>query len=460
MISLHEKIAVDRSLVACFRYLADFSTSEQWDPGVYRARKLTPGRPTEGSEYDLLIQSAGRRLPMRYRITSLTAGYEIVLHGEGQGFTADDRIRLRAISDTCTEIDYRADISFTGPAGNIEPLLRPWLNRVGRRAMAGLQRALTPQPVILPGLSERLAERLILPGAWAFTERGYLSMPNKGLSDFVDGRSYVITGATSGLGLATACELSRLGGRVLLVGRNPEKLSQAASTVRDFSGCNEKNVVCLDAELSRISEVKRISQEILYHAPVIDGLINNAGALFEQRGETDEGHERTLAINLICPWLLTRELLPELRRANGRVINVASGGMYLQPVYPDDMQYRQGRYDGSKAYARAKRALVAITEHWAANEDGVDFHSMHPGWAATPGVARSLPAFHRRMKPWLRDSRMGADSIVWLATSDAVKGLGGRFWFDRRPRSTSVLPGSRVTEDQRRALVEWLTNLG
>lgn len=456
MMPLHEKIEVERSARDCFRYLADFSTSEQWDPGVYRAAKVTAGAPAVGSEFELLLQSAGRRLPMRYCIEELETDRRIVLRGQGDGFSAFDTISIEPLSADSARIDYRAEITFHGPASHIEPLLSPWLNRVGRQAVAGLQRALTPQPPQPPGMLSRIGQRLILPGAWSFTERGYLAMPDKGLSEFVDGRTYVITGPTSGIGLASACQLARLGGRLLLVGRDPERLARAMAEIRDFSGCANDKVICLDAELSLLSEVDRISQEIYYHAPRIDGLINNAGALFAERDETAEGNERALAINLLSPWFLTRELLPALRQAGGRVINVASGGMYLQPLHLDDMQYQQGPYDGSKAYARAKRALVAVTEHWAQTITDVDFHSMHPGWAATPGVARSLPAFNRRLGKWLRDSRMAADTIVWLATSSAVAGDSGRFWFDRRPRPTALLPGTAVSAAERDALIEWL----
>ncbi|MEP4525531.1 MAG: SDR family NAD(P)-dependent oxidoreductase, partial [Alloalcanivorax venustensis] len=190
--------------------------------------------------------------------------------------------------------------------------------------------------------------------------------------------------------------------------------------------------------------------------PEVHGLINNAGALFNERDLTTEGTERTLAVNLLAPYLLTEKLLPALERARGRVVNVASGGLYLQALHLEDMEFENERFDGAKAYARAKRALVAQTEHWAEQHPGVRFNSMHPGWADTPGVAASLPAFHKRVGPWLRSPRQGADTMVWLASSPAVADISGRFWFDRRPRPTAVLPGTRVTPDQRRQLARWL----
>lgn len=457
MISLQETIKVPRSIADCFRYLADFSTSEQWDPGVYRATKLTPGLPGAGSEFDLILNSAGRRIPMRYTLTALDAPLRIDLHGQGDGFSAHDVIRLRALGPDTTEIEYHAELRFQGPVSHVEKLMNPLMVRMGKRAVAGLQQALTRQSVVAPTrFTERLAHSLVLPAALRFTERGYLAMPNKGLSDYLDGQRVLITGATAGLGLAAACELSRLGADVVLIGRDALKLARAARSVRDFSGATADKVDTFEAELSSLQEVKRAGTELRALYPHIDVLINNAGALFAEHGTTGEGHERALAINLLCPWLLTNQLLPSLGAARGRVINVSSGGMYLQPLKLDDMQFRNEPYDGSKAYARAKRALVAITGHWARQHPQIFFSSMHPGWAATPGVEKSLPAFNRRMQRWLRDARMGADTMVWLASSAAPLGHSGQFWFDRQPRPTAVLPGTAVSAAQLDALLRWL----
>ena len=176
-------------------------------------------------------------------------------------------------------------------------------------------------------------------------------------------------------------------------------------------------------------------------------LINNAGALFAERGETSEGHERALAVNLLTPALLTKRLEPMLAERRGRVINVVSGGLYLQGLALDDLDYQRGDYDGTKAYARAKRGLLALTRLWAEDETRIGWHAMHPGWAATPGVARSLPAFDRRMQPFLRTPRQGADTMVWLASHPAAAPHGEDsvgFWFDRAQRPDALLPGTAV----------------
>ncbi|WP_111657209.1 SDR family NAD(P)-dependent oxidoreductase [Isoalcanivorax indicus] len=460
MIRLEEVMTVPRTVQDCYRYLQDFSTAEQWDPGVYRAVKQTPGPVMVGTQFDLLLNSAGRRLPMQYRITRLSPPREIVMQGEAEGLRALDTISLDDAGHGRTRIRYRADFTFTGRVARIEPLLHPWLRRVGRQAVAGLARALTPETQLPgPGLRDRLAHRTLLPAAWSFTERGYLRMTNKGLSHRVDGKTFVITGPTSGLGLATACELARLGARLLLVGRDTARLADAVAHIRDFSGCATTQLEIFEAELSLLSEVERIAPVLQAAAPQLDGLINNAGALFAEHGLTREGQERALAINLLAPWRLMSLLLPQLEAAGGRVINVASGGLYAQALHPQDMQYLDEPYDGSKAYARAKRALVDLTAIAAARVPGVTFHSMHPGWAATPGVAKSLPAFNARLQRWLRDARMGADTIVWLASAPVAAQGSGQFWFDRLPRPTALLPGTDVTPAQRGQLLAFLASL-
>ena len=457
MIRLHETIVVERPLADCYRYLVDFSTSEQWDPGVYRARKVTPGEPDVGSRFELVLNSASRRVPMSYRLTHLEPGRSIRLFGEGEGFSADDTINFSAISPQQTEIDYVAELRFSGPAARVEPFLRGWLQRMGRKALAGMHSALTP-PREAPVQSRRqaLAHALVLPAMPSFTERGYLQMPDKGLTERLDGKRFAITGPTSGLGLAAACELSRLGARLVLVGRDSERLQEAKQAVLDFSGAPAATVDILEAELSLVSEAARAGKILRQRYARLDGLINNAGALFGEREVTSEGHERALALLLLVPYVLTEAVLPSLKAASGHVINVSSGGMYTQPLKLDDMEFEQEKYDGAKAYARAKRALVAVTEYWAKTHPTVRFNSMHPGWAATPGVAKSLPKFNQLLNKRLRDSRMGADTIVWLASASCLEGITGKFWFDRRPRATALLPGTAVSASQRDQLVAWL----
>ena len=121
------------------------------------------------------------------------------------------------------------------------------------------------------------------------------------------------------------------------------------------------------------------------------------------------------------PFLLTARLLPRLRGTAGgppgRVLTMSSGGMYAAPLCVDRLQMSPGDYRGSEQYARAKRAQVTLNEMWAERVDPAEvvFHSMHPGWSDTPGVAASLPTFGKIMGPLLRTPEQAADTLVWLA---------------------------------------------
>lgn len=458
-VQLQEKIIVQRSLADCFRYVRDFSTIEQWDPGVYRAEKLTPGMPREGSEFLLQLKIGGKRVPMRYVLTRCVDNVELELQGRNDTLAALDTLSFSALDDEHTEITYTAELTLSSLPQALRPVMMPSLNRLGKKAAKGLAMALDV-PARAPGFSLYGAARdqLIVPAALDFTERGYLAMPNKGLSQFMDGKTVLITGPTSGLGLAAACELARLGATLLLVGRGRDRLESARRTVQAFSGADPARLYLYEAELSLLAEVERVAREIAQAHPSLDVLINNAGVLPARRELTREGNELALAVNLLAPVALTQALQKPLRAARGRVINVASGGMYLASLHLDDMQSTRPPYNGAQAYARAKRALVALTEHMAvpARPHGVDFHAMHPGWAATPGVARSLPAFNKKLKGRLRDARMGADTVVWLASARELRGVTGKFWFDRAMHRTSVLPGTAVSHTQKLALQRWL----
>ena len=135
--------------------------------------------------------------------------------------------------------------------------------------------------------------------------------------------------------------------------------------------------------------------------------------------------------------------------------------MYTAGLALDDLQYEKTAYNGSRAYARTKRALVVLTELWAEQlkGSGVVVHAMHPGWADTPGVASSLPGFHTVTRRLLRTPEQGADTISWLAASPEAARASGAFWLDREPHVTHVFPGTDPTPAERRQLWEALTKL-
>jgi len=214
--------------------------------------------------------------------------------------------------------------------------------------------------------------------------------------------------------------------------------------------------------LSLLADVRKLARKLLETEPRIHVLVNNAGVLPNQRTTTTEGNETALATNLLAPCLLTQMLLPRLREsAPSRIINVSSGGMYATGLALDDLQYEKTAYDGSRAYARTKRALVTLTEMWAEQlqNSGVVVHAMHPGWADTPGVAGSLPAFHAITRRFLRTAGEGADTITWLAAAPEAAKVTGLFWLDREPHTTHVFPGTDPSPQERQELWDALARL-
>ena len=280
------------------------------------------------------------------------------------------------------------------------------------------------------------------------------------IDESLEGRVIVVTGATSGLGKAAAMDLARLGGEVILVGRNPEKTSGVRDEIAEASGNDQVRYEI--ADLSLMAEVRSVAERLLANEPRIDVLINNAGVLFPERGETSEGVEQTLAVNLLGHFLLTNMLIPRLvESAPARIINVASGGMYTQRISISNLQNDRGEYNGAAAYARTKRGQVILTEMWAEqlSEQGVTVSSMHPGWADTPGVVDSIPTFYKVTKPFLRTPAEGADTIVWLAAADEATERSGLFWHDREPRPTHKSGRTKERPEKRQELWEALSEL-
>lgn len=272
------------------------------------------------------------------------------------------------------------------------------------------------------------------------------------------GRNVLVTGANSGIGRATARALASRGAHVLLLCRRRGAGEEAASTISRETG--NRHVAAEELDVSDLAAVERFCRG--FRRRKVDVLVNNAGVLPHERAATPDGLERTLATNLVGPFLLTSLLLPRLAAARGRVVNVSSGGMYTQRLSVAALEDPPERpFDGVLAYARTKRALVVATElmaeRWGGG--GASFFSMHPGWADTPAVRTSLPRFWAVTRAVLRTPEEGADTVVWLAAAQAAPAPSGGFFFDRQPRPTHLLPWTREDPAERerlfRALERW-----
>jgi dehydrogenase/reductase SDR family protein 12 len=258
------------------------------------------------------------------------------------------------------------------------------------------------------------------------------------------GQVALVTGASSGIGYATAQGLGRLGATVHLLSRDPARAEGALNRLRQ-----ELPEVQWASTILDVSSLAAVRRYVEASTEPIDILVHNAGILPDQRSTTAEGLESTWATNLVGPFLLTELLRPRLR-PGARVIQVASGGMYTRRLSLEDRNFERRPFDGVLAYANTKRAMVVLNELWAERDPQRSYAAMHPGWADTPSVRSALPRFYRVTKSILRTPAEGADTVVWLAAE--ARGPSGRFWFDRSEAPTHLIPGTVEAPEVRSAL--------
>ncbi|KAK0134284.1 Dehydrogenase/reductase SDR family member 12 [Merluccius polli] len=303
-----------------------------------------------------------------------------------------------------------------------------------------------------------------LKGVNEFTKNAFLSASKrfveKDLEVSMAGRSFMITGANSGIGRASAMAIAKKGGTVHMVCRNKDKAEEARADIVKESGNKEIFVHILD--LSETKKVWEFAETFKRKYKSLNVLINNAGCIMSQREENTEGLEMSFASNVLGVYILTKSLIALLEKsAEPRVITVSSGGMLVQKLRTGNLQSDRGRYDGAMVYAQNKvryvltfrqnkvmeeltfrqnkRQQVVMTEQLAKSHPNIHFSVMHPGWVDTPGVANAMPEFHSSMKESLRTPEQGADTTVWLAVSDAAATMpNGHFYQDRKMVSTHL----------------------
>ena len=283
---------------------------------------------------------------------------------------------------------------------------------------------------MIAGTIDRVLEWTV---ALSFTRIGYAARRRlfgwRALDSYdLAGRIALVTGATSGIGFATAELLAGMGAHVILLGRDRGRTEQARTRIAEAVPGASLSIVV--ASVSDAAQIQRAAAEVRAAHPRLDVLVHNAGALASKYNRSPMGVEETSAAQVAGPFLLTGLLLDRLRAAApGRVITVSSGGAYTTALTVEGLDPEPSEFEGSRQYARVKRAQIALTALWAQRTagSGVVFQSMHPGWVDTPGLAASLPRFYRLLKPLLRSRVEGADTIAWLAADDAGATASGRF---------------------------------
>lgn len=258
------------------------------------------------------------------------------------------------------------------------------------------------------------------------------------------GKSVVITGGSSGIGLAAAKYFLEHGSKVTVLSR---ELSKALENLKSDYNQTMRH---LAVDLADYRSLKKIVHDL----PNVDILVNNAGGMPSYECQQGNLAENIFASQVLGHYCLTRMLIESGKLSdNSRVVFVASGGMYLQRLDLNDLCFKTHPYNKYTAYANAKRAQVILTEILAEIYPNVLFGCCHPGWADTPGVNISMPWFHRLLRHRLRTPEEGADTVLWLALSPEVKRSGG-FYFDRNEAPVHLLKKTVESESERKNLIK------
>jgi retinol dehydrogenase-12 len=254
------------------------------------------------------------------------------------------------------------------------------------------------------------------------------------------GKTVLITGATAGIGLATARGLARKGATLVLVGRSPQRLEETETTIRRETG--NPNISGLLADLSSQAQVRRLAEEFLQRNDRLDVLINNAGSIFIRRMVSADGIEMTLALNHLAYFLLTNLLLERLKEsAPSRIINVASNSHEGKSLLLDDLEMKNG-YSGRKQYGHTKLMNILFTYELARRLEGsgVTVNALHPGFVAT-SMGRDNRGVYRLAIRLAQLVAMppaeGAQTSIYLAASPQVAGVTGKYFVRSQPTAST-----------------------
>ncbi len=260
-------------------------------------------------------------------------------------------------------------------------------------------------------------------------------------------RIAVVTGGASGLGLQISLDLARTGATVVVVGRDAARLARVREEIDRAVGRPATRTI-ETSDLALLPEVKRVGELLARSLPEIDILVNNAGGVFAPRELTADGLERTFALNVVAPYVLTTLLLPSLARAApSRVVNIASAAHRFQHLDFDDLGLAR-RYSAMRAYARSKLALILLTREFARRLEGsgVSVFAVHPGFVRTHFGQNNRGGLGAGLKLasllFAIEVARGAESPVFAATDRSLNGRSGLYIARRLMR-----PGSAASRD-------------
>jgi NAD(P)-dependent dehydrogenase (short-subunit alcohol dehydrogenase family) len=245
----------------------------------------------------------------------------------------------------------------------------------------------------------------------------------------IEQQTILVTGATDGIGKLTAMRLAVRQARVIVHGRNKEKVDRVVTEMQHSTG--NSRIEGFTADLSSLALVRGLAEDVLAKHSSLDVLINNAGVGSADPRLSMDGYELRFAVNHLAPFLLTQRLLPALRKAApARIVNVASAGQH--PIDFADVMLEK-EFEGFRAYCQSKLALIMFTIDLAARlqKDHITVTSLHPGTFLDTNMVRRAG-----VEPW-GDPQSGADAVAFLATAPELEGVTGKY-FDEKAESRAL----------------------
>jgi len=289
-----------------------------------------------------------------------------------------------------------------------------------------------------------------------------------GIREDMKNKTVVISGATSGLGRATAIQLAQKGASVVIIARSNAKANEVVEEIRRQGGKGQFII----SNLSLMKDTKKAAESIAEIVDRVDVLINNAGAYFPKHIETPEGFESTLALNYLSPFLLTHLLMGPMEKVasecgEARIINISSI-MHKSPVNWNDMNFRGTTYNSSSAYEQSKHLLTSFTYYLSRKlgKTGITVNCIHPGFVKTALAQSDFPFPMNLIVPIValfigETPEQAADTPVWLALSNEAEGINGKYVHHRKvkeswPPTRDEDAQARLYDATQSMLGEWL----
>lgn len=274
----------------------------------------------------------------------------------------------------------------------------------------------------------------------------------------------LVTGASSGLGKATALELARQGAGVILVCRDAARGEATRQEISDLAG--SQRIELMLADLSSQQDIRQLAQEVRAAHSRLDVLVNNVGAVFMTRRESVDGLEMSLALNHLASFLLTHLLLDTLKdSAPARIVNVTTRLFKRNAIHLDDLQFQARPYSGFQAYRETKLANILFTFALARRlaDSGVTANCVHPGIFksnfGSQGMSAPMRILTALTRPLMPSAQRAARRVVYVATAPELAGVSGKYFGDRKEMAAPPQAYDHTAQERLWALSEALTGI-